>query len=46
MMFSLYNIIHGAEFWLAATIFLLGAASALCLMALIEWLAERGQNGR
>ena len=42
----LYNIIHGAEFWLAATIYLLGAASALCLMALIEWLAERNKDGR
>lgn len=45
-MFALYNIIHGAEFWLAVTIFFLGAASALCLMALIEWLAERNKDGR
>ncbi len=42
----LYNIIHGAEFWLSATIYLLGEASALCLLALIEWLAEREKHGR
>jgi hypothetical protein len=45
-MLTLSNIIHGAEFWLAATIYLLGAASALGLLGLIEWLAERGKDGR
>lgn len=42
---TLNNIIHGAEFWLASAIYLFGAASALGLMALIEWLEDR-HDGR
>ena len=43
---TIHNIIYGAEFWLATAIYLLGAASALGLIGLIEWLAERGKDGR
>lgn len=40
-MLTLYNIIHGAEFWLATSIYLLGVASGILLFEFIEWLGDR-----
>ena len=43
---TLYNIIHGAEFWLALAIFNIGAAWGL-LMGMLVWLYDRRRkNGK
>lgn len=38
---TLYNIIHGAEFWLAGAIFLLVIDCGLLLWEFIEWLGGK-----
>ena len=45
-MFTLSNILHGPEFWLAAVIFLIGVGVGIILWATIEWLAERKSNDK
>lgn len=40
-MLTLYNIIHGAEFWLATVIYLVGVASGILLFVLFEWLGDK-----
>lgn len=38
---TIYSIIHGAEFWLATVIYLIGVASGILLFVLFEWLGDR-----
>lgn len=44
MALTLYNIIHGAEFWLAFAIFNFGAACGISLMLYLEWLGDKDRR--
>lgn len=41
---TLYNIIHGAEFWLAFSIFNVGVAAGILFVAVIEWLGDHSDG--
>ena len=43
-MLTLYNIIHGAEFWIAFAIFNFGAACGILLMFFFEWLGDNNRR--
>lgn len=40
-MFTLYSIIHGAEFWLAVAIWSCGAIFGICVTMIGLWIGEK-----